>query len=56
MPTKTHKTKVEKQKRRNITRDIPFWKEVKCDICGELGAFDFTGDFICSTCLRRIFD
>lgn len=32
-------------------RDVPFDVDEKCDICGEPGAYDFYGDFICQECL-----
>lgn len=32
-------------------RTVPFDKECKCDVCGQSGAYDFMGDYICSDCL-----
>ncbi len=33
-----------------MSRDVPFEEGLKCDICGELGAFDFMGDYYCHRC------
>ena len=32
-------------------REIPYDENLKCDICGQLGAMDFMGDYICVGCL-----
>lgn len=34
-------------------RDVPFKSNMKCDVCGTLGAFDFMGDYMCQTCTSR---
>lgn len=37
-----------------MNRDIPYEENEKCDVCGQKGAFDFMGDFICEKCLSKI--
>jgi hypothetical protein len=34
-------------------RDVPFDEFAVCDGCGEIGAFDFMGDFFCSKCITE---
>lgn len=36
-----------------IDREIPYEDSCMCDICGEEGAYDLMGDYVCSTCLRH---
>jgi len=35
-----------------MSREVPFKPNMPCDVCGELGAYDFMGDCICSDCLK----
>ena len=37
-----------------MSRDIFFDENEKCDLCGKDGAFDFMGDFICEDCLKKV--
>ena len=34
-----------------MDRSVPYDPDVKCDQCGEKGAFDFMGDYYCDDCL-----
>jgi len=34
-------------------RDVPFNDNAKCDIYGEMGAYDIMGDLCCIKCLDR---
>lgn len=34
-------------------RDVPFDDEAKCDSCGQLGAYDFMGDYLCPNCAEK---
>ena len=34
-------------------REFKFYKDEKCDICDDMGAFDIYGDCFCSDCLRK---
>lgn len=36
-----------------MSREVVFDENEKCDICGELGAFDFYGDIICQKCIDK---
>ena len=36
-----------------MNRDIPYDETAICDICGNEGAFDFMGDFICVECASK---
>jgi hypothetical protein len=36
-----------------MNREIPYNEDVKCDICGKQGAFDFMGDLICVECASK---
>lgn len=36
-----------------MSREVPFDKDEKCDLCGKPGAFDFMGDYICPECLKK---
>lgn len=36
-----------------MDRTFPYDKTEKCDTCGEQGAFDMMGDFICEDCLTK---
>jgi len=31
-------------------REVPFKKTAICDECGETGAYDFMGDYLCQDC------
>lgn len=31
----------------------PYDPDAICDVCGQKGAFDFYGDFICGNCLKE---
>ena len=33
-----------------MDRSVPYDPDVKCDQCGEKGAFDFMGDYYCDDC------
>jgi|GEM_PF-6308042 hypothetical protein len=35
-----------------MRRNVPFEKNLRCDGCGVLGAFDFMGDFYCVACMQ----
>ena len=37
-----------------MNREIPYEENEKCDVCGQEGAFDFMGDFVCAKCLAKI--
>lgn len=39
-----------------IDRTIPYEPETVCDMCGEKGAFDFMGDFLCPECTQEALD
>jgi len=34
-------------------RTVPFDEDAVCDICGEKGAYDFIGDFLCPECVDK---
>ena len=34
-------------------KEFKFCEDEKCDNCGEIGAFDIYGDYLCSDCLRN---
>ena len=34
-----------------MSKGVEYQPELRCDNCGELGAFDFMGGHICSDCL-----
>jgi hypothetical protein len=36
-----------------MDREIEFEKDLKCDVCGKLGAYDFMGDYICQECIDK---
>jgi len=36
-----------------MSRDVPFYEDQECDLCGCKGAYDFTGDCICPDCLEK---
>lgn len=38
------------------SREVPFDENAKCDVCGQLGAFDFMGDLICPKCAEEARD
>ena len=31
-------------------RIVPFDKDAVCDVCGQVGAYDFMGDYLCGKC------
>lgn len=33
-----------------MSRDIDYEKDLVCDNCGKVGAYDFMGDYYCSDC------
>lgn len=33
-------------------REVPFDEEAICDSCGERGAWDFMGDYLCDKCAK----
>ena len=35
------------------SRDVPYSEEDTCDVCGQLGAFDFMGDCLCPKCSSK---
>jgi hypothetical protein len=35
-------------------RTVPFDPDAVCDCCGERGALDFMGDFLCDKCADEI--
>lgn len=35
------------------SREVPFDKDEKCDLCGAVGAFDFMGDLLCPACAEK---
>lgn len=39
-----------------MSRDVPWDKEAVCDNCGEVGAFDFMGDYFCDRCAAEGYD
>jgi len=36
-----------------MSRDVPFDKFERCEICGKDGCYDFMGDLICPDCLEK---
>lgn len=34
-------------------REVPFFANDKCDDCGAMGAYDFTGDSLCPECAAK---
>ena len=34
-------------------KEVQFYIDDVCDICGQLGAFDFYGDLICPDCCEK---
>lgn len=39
------------EKGRVMSREFPFDEKLECQVCGELGAFDLMGSYICQECL-----
>ena len=39
-----------------MNREIEYLPEEECDVCGNIGAFDFMGDFLCSECANIYID
>ena len=39
-----------------MNREAEYEADEICDICGEEGAFDFYGDYICEECLGGDYD
>jgi len=37
-----------------MDRIVPFDEDETCDICGEVGAFDFMGDLLCAECVVKL--
>lgn len=35
-------------------REVPYDPKLKCDNCGNVGAFDFMGDYFCDVCAYNI--
>lgn len=35
-----------------MSREVPFFENDICDVCGAKGAYDFMGDQLCSDCSR----
>ena len=33
-----------------MSRTVPFDKDGECDVCGNIGVYDFMGDLICPEC------
>jgi len=40
-------------RRYRMSRDVPYDTHAVCDTCGNVGAFDFMGDYICAECLEE---
>jgi hypothetical protein len=36
-----------------MSREVDFCIDKQCDICGEVGAWDFYGDYICPDCWEK---
>lgn len=34
-----------------MNREVPWTEDAHCDVCGQLGAYDFMGDYICHKCI-----
>lgn len=34
-------------------RTVQWDADEKCDACGQLGAYDFMGDYICDKCIEK---
>jgi len=39
-----------------MNRDVPYDEDAKCDDCGNMGAYDFMGDYICEECVAKYDD
>lgn len=39
-----------------MIRDVEYDEDAICDDCGREGAYDFQGDFLCTTCAREYID
>ena len=37
-----------------MSRDVPYFEDDICDVCGKVGAFDFMGDFLCPECAKEV--
>ena len=37
-------------------REVPFFEDAICDICGAKGAYDFMGDYSCPDCTQKAFN
>ena len=37
-----------------MSHEIPFEQFAVCELCGEIGAFDISGDFICGRCIAEL--
>lgn len=35
-----------------MSREVPWAEDAHCDVCGQLGAYDFMGDYVCGKCLH----
>lgn len=36
-----------------MDREVQYYMNEICDICGEKGAYDFMGDYICKNCVQE---
>lgn len=39
-----------------MSREVPYDPLAICDMCGDIGAYDFQGDQLCNKCIREIDD
>ena len=39
-----------------MAREVPYDPLAICDMCGDIGAYDFQGDQLCNKCIREIDD
>jgi len=37
-----------------MSREVPFDKDASCDRCGNVGAWDFMGDYYCDECVEEL--
>ena len=35
------------------SREVPFFEDDICDVCGKQGAYDFMGDCLCPECANK---
>ena len=36
------------------SREVHFYTDEICDICGKVGAYDFMGDCLCPECVEKL--